>query len=103
MKTIVIKHVDGKTNIKAKVLMFGSSINLEYKYQGMTYGRELTLSEAYELGIIENKNHKEKMEIKKLNKEKRSIEMDRHFIGVISKEKANRLFEIENLLTENKK
>jgi len=56
MKTIVIKHVDGKTDVKAKVLMFGKSINLEWKYQGMTYGRELTLSEAYELGIIEDEH-----------------------------------------------
>jgi len=53
MKTVIIKHVDGKTDVKAKVLMFGKSINLEWKYQGMTYSRELTLSEAYETGIIE--------------------------------------------------
>jgi hypothetical protein len=58
MKTIIIKHVDGKTNVKANVLMFGKSINLEWELQGLTYGRELTLSEAYELGIIENKQQK---------------------------------------------
>lgn len=52
---IIIKHVDGKTNVKAKVLMFGESINLEYKFQGMSYGRELTLLEAHKLGILKGK------------------------------------------------
>ena len=58
MKTIVIKHVDGKTDVKAKVLMFGKSINLEWKHQGMTYSRELTFTEAIELEIIENEQQK---------------------------------------------
>lgn len=53
MKTITIKHVDGKTNVEAKVFKTSKSISLEYKFQGMTYGRELTLNEAYELGIVE--------------------------------------------------
>jgi len=52
MKTIIIKHIDGNTDIIAKILIFGNSINLEWIYQGMTYGRELTYSEAIELGII---------------------------------------------------
>ncbi len=59
MKTIIIKHVDGRTDVKANILRFGKSINLEWRFQGMTYGRELTLSEAYELGIIENERQKE--------------------------------------------
>jgi len=58
MKTITIKHIDGKTNVKAKVFTIGESISLEYKFQGMTYERELTLIEAYELGIIENEQQK---------------------------------------------
>jgi len=60
MKTIIIKHVDGKTNITAKVFIIGESISLEYKFKGMTYGRELTLSEAYELGILECTHPREK-------------------------------------------
>jgi hypothetical protein len=52
LETAIIKHVDGKTDVKAKILKFGDSINLEYKFQGMTYGRELTTLEACKLGII---------------------------------------------------
>ena len=60
MKTVIIKHIDGKTDVKANVLMFGNSINLEYKFKGMTYGRELSLIESYELGIIECEHPRER-------------------------------------------
>ena len=60
MKTITIKHVDGKTNVKANVFIIGQSVSLEYKFQGMTYGRELSMNEAYEIGVIECKHPREK-------------------------------------------
>lgn len=60
MKTIIIKHVDGKSDVKANISIIGQSISLEYKFQEMTYGRELNTSEAYELGIIECKHPREK-------------------------------------------
>lgn len=58
MKTITIKHIDGKTNVKAKVFKTSKTISLEYKFEGMTYGRDLTFAEAIELGIIEDEHQK---------------------------------------------
>lgn len=58
MKTITIKHVDGKTNVKAKVFNINNKINLEWKFQGMAYSRDLTFGEAVELGIIEDEHQK---------------------------------------------
>lgn len=49
----IIKHVDGKTNVKAKFLRYSNPPSFEYKFQGMTYSREITLTEAYEFGVIE--------------------------------------------------
>jgi len=60
MKTISIKHIDGKTNVIAKIFMIGESISLEYKFEGMSYGRDVSLNEAYELGILECKHPREK-------------------------------------------
>lgn len=54
MKTVIIKHVDGKTNVKAKVFNISNNISLEWKFKGMTYGRYLNFTEAIELGIIKN-------------------------------------------------
>lgn len=52
MKTITIKHVDGKTNVKAKVFNLNNKITLEWELEGMTYSRELTFLEAVGLEII---------------------------------------------------
>ena len=54
MKTITIKHVDGKTNVKAKVFNTNNKFSLEWKFQGMDYGRDLSFTEAVELGLIKN-------------------------------------------------
>jgi hypothetical protein len=53
MDKVKIKHVDGVTNVLAKVHLGQSEINLEYKFEGMTYGRTIGLEEAIKLGIIE--------------------------------------------------
>ena len=42
---IKIKHIDGITDVMAKVHKYGNEINLEYRFEGMTYGRMLTVSE----------------------------------------------------------
>ena len=48
---IKIKHIDGKTNVIAKVLPW-TKYELEYKFEGVTWGRTLNEEEAIELGII---------------------------------------------------
>ena len=48
---VTIKHIDGKTNVIAKLLP-GTKYQLEYTFEGMTWGRSLNEEEALELGII---------------------------------------------------
>lgn len=49
---IKIKHVDGVTDVVAKVHFGKSEINLEYRFEGMTYGRTVGLAEAVKIGIV---------------------------------------------------
>lgn len=49
---VKIKHVDGITDVIAKV-SFGNEITLNYRFEGMSYGRTLTTRQAIDLKIIE--------------------------------------------------
>ena len=54
-----IKHIDGITDVMAKVHKLGNEINLEYRFEGMTYGITLTVSEFEAMKMktgINNKN-----------------------------------------------
>lgn len=53
MKRIKIKHVDGVTDVIAKVILNKEDINLEYRLDGMTYGRTIDFQEAIKIGIID--------------------------------------------------
>jgi len=53
---IKIKHIDGITDVMAKVHKYGNEINLEYKFEGMTYGQTLTVSE-FEAMRMKTKNN----------------------------------------------
>lgn len=48
---IKIKHIDGKTDVIAKVSPF-TKYKLEYVFEGMTWGRTLSEEEAIQLGIV---------------------------------------------------
>jgi len=45
--TVTVLHVDGKTKVKAKGILIPNKneVNLEYRFEGMTYGRTLTIDE----------------------------------------------------------
>lgn len=47
-----IKHVDGVTDVAATLILAATEINLEYRLDGMTYGRTMTLPEAIKVGVI---------------------------------------------------
>lgn len=50
---VKIKHVDGKTDVIAKVFFSSNGvISLDYKYEGMSYGRTIDMCEAIKLKII---------------------------------------------------
>jgi hypothetical protein len=49
---VKIKHVDGVADVIAKV-SFGNEICLDYRFQGIDYGRTLTTKQAVDLKIIE--------------------------------------------------
>lgn len=45
--SLKIKHVDGSTNVIAKGIIptHGENVNLEYRFEGMTYGYTITKTE----------------------------------------------------------
>lgn len=50
---VKIKHIDGVTDVMAKVFTCDNNeVSLDYKLDGMSYGRTLTLPEAINMGII---------------------------------------------------
>ena len=49
---VEILHTDGVTKVKAKVFITSDSISLDYRFEGMDYGRTLTKEQAKVMGII---------------------------------------------------
>ena len=50
---VKIKHVDGITDVMAKVFICDSrEISLDYRFEGMDYGRTITLPDAINMGIV---------------------------------------------------
>ena len=53
--TVIINHQYTSALVKAKVFVSGTladpKIDLEYKYEGMTWGRRITAEQAHKLGI----------------------------------------------------
>ena len=50
---VKIKHVDGVTDVMAKVFICDSrEIDLDYRFEGMDYVRTLTLPEAVNMGVV---------------------------------------------------
>lgn len=51
--TAIIKHTDGVTNIKAKVVLVTADIvELEYRFEGMSYSATYPTQNAIKMGII---------------------------------------------------
>lgn len=49
---VKIKHVDGITDVIGKVYFSENGINVEYKKEGITWGRTMSIREAVDLKII---------------------------------------------------
>jgi len=50
---VKIKHVDGVTDVIAKVWIRPDEISLDYRFEGMSYSQCLSIKQAIDLKIIE--------------------------------------------------
>ena len=51
--TAIIKHTDGVTNVKAKIVLVTAEIvELEYRFEGMSWGVTYPTQNAIKMGII---------------------------------------------------